>query len=241
MTEPSETSGPDQGVNAVIAAYLEAIDQGQAPDRAEFLRQHAEYAAELEAFFADQDRLARLADSVPYTPAHVPSDSVATKGERVRYFGDYEIVAEIARGGMGVVYRARQISLNRPVALKMILTGKLAGPDDIRRFRTEAEAAANLDHPHIVPIYEVGEHDGQHYFSMKLIEGGNLAQRGSGDREQGSVGKSKPARPGSWRRWPGQFTMPTNGDCCIGISSRPTFCWTSAASRMSRTLAWPSA
>jgi tRNA A-37 threonylcarbamoyl transferase component Bud32/tetratricopeptide (TPR) repeat protein len=97
-------------------------------------------------------------------------------GRRIHYFGDYELIDVLGRGGMGVVYRARQISLDRLVAIKMIANAEFAGEEQLRRFRVEAEAVAMLDHPGIVPVLEVGSFEDRRYLSMKLIDGRPLSE-----------------------------------------------------------------
>jgi serine/threonine protein kinase/WD40 repeat protein len=187
MTDENPASERECQVNRLLADYLEAQRLGKPPNREDLLGRHPELADELRSFFADQDRFDRLAARIGpaaapvQEPVQAPTLSLGETAApsqvlgTVRYFGDYELLEEIARGGMGVVYKAKQVSLNRTVALKMILAGQFASPDDVQRFHREAESAANLDHPNIVPIYEVGEHQGQHYFSMKLIDGGSVA------------------------------------------------------------------
>ena len=184
----SDDSNPlSRQIDAAIAEYLEAIERGARLDREEFLARHVDIAAELREFLVDYSALKQEA---PHPVSGSGSEQTAdlNRGNRpaatngaaldvLRYFGDYELVEEIARGGMGVVYKARQVTLNRTVAVKMILAGQLASQAEVDRFYAEARAAATLDHPNIVPIFEVGQHQQQHYFSMGYVAGESLAQR----------------------------------------------------------------
>jgi serine/threonine protein kinase len=157
-------------LDRLLAEFLLNQEAGVSVDPEELMAVHPEFAKTIREFFDNEQQMQGVA-SLSTSPNRTHSPIVDT----IRYFGDYELINEIARGGMGIVYRARQTSLNRVVAVKMMRSGQRASETETRRFRTEAEAAANLKHPNIVSIYEVGRHDGQDYFSMAYIEGQNLS------------------------------------------------------------------
>jgi WD40 repeat protein/serine/threonine protein kinase len=189
VVESNNGSEREHRLDEVLTGYLEAVEAGQTPDPSAWLDRYPDLAPELEEFFADQaefDRLSQPLQRAAQATVEVTQATAAygnlrgvdgpSPGWSSCVFGDYELLEPLGQGGMGVVYKARHRSLNRLVALKMIRVSRVASEADVQRFRNEAEATANLDHPHTVPIYEVGEQDGQLYFSMKLIDGGSLAQ-----------------------------------------------------------------
>jgi serine/threonine-protein kinase len=171
---PEEALAPeDAELFAVLDRYTSSLHGGDLPSRTVFLERHpslAKWARYLELL----DRLAPDATAQHHAALQdQPQRQTATQPQP---FGKYELLQEIGRGGMGVVYRAHQTDLDRPVALKMILSSRLASPDDVRRFYAEARAAGSLRHPNIVGIHEAGEVHGQHFFAMDFIEGRSLAQ-----------------------------------------------------------------
>lgn len=163
----------EQRLEAVIADYIRGCEAGSPPDCDQLLDQHPDLADDLRQFFSQRDRIGRLVE--PIRGFREDLLHSIGPGQHINYLGNYELLEEIARGGMGVVYKARQKTLGRIVAVKMMIIGRLANEDDIKRFQTEAEAAAALQHPNIVPIHEVGQHEGLHYFSMDFVEGRSLS------------------------------------------------------------------
>lgn len=179
MTSPVDATEREELLAELLANLLEEHRLGKSVDMERVADQHPELAREIRSLWAT----AMVADHFVSCMAQggevtTPTSSSRHSEENLpRAFGDYELLEEIGRGGMGVVYRARQRSLARTVAIKMILRGELASGPDIARFRAEAESAAHLAHPNVVPVHEVGERDGQPYFTMKYVEGTTLAKR----------------------------------------------------------------
>ena len=178
----------EQGLHEIIADYLTADESGRPLDRQAWLAAHPEFADELREFLDDHERLLRAVRCQhPTGDSSRPIDG--EPGETIAWempgiihpagsmIAHYEIIKELDRGGMGIVFRARDTRLDRQVALKMIRAGELATQEEIDRFLAEAQAAAGLEHPGIVPVYDVGEFQGRQYIAMRLIDGETLAAR----------------------------------------------------------------
>jgi serine/threonine-protein kinase len=172
----------DQRLARLLGELTEQIQRGEQPDLERLARQHPELAPELRELWGTVLVAEGLAKpragsqiTVDFPPA-IPPEETDTVPNMPRRFGDYELLEELGRGAMGVVFKARQRSLQRSVAIKMLLRSDLASGADLARFRAEAESAARLEHAHVVAVYEVGECDGVAYFSMKYIEGTTLAK-----------------------------------------------------------------
>jgi serine/threonine-protein kinase len=166
---PDEASTLDR-----LEAYLAELHAGRRPDRGRWIAEHPHLAAYLEAM----DRLDDLAPDPRATVTFPPSPS-SVVGPPSNVLGDdrYEVLGELGRGGMGVVYKARQVGLERVVALKMILAGSLASEEQHRRFQAEAKVAARVQHPHVVQVFETGQVNGLPYLVMQYVDGRSLAQR----------------------------------------------------------------
>jgi len=172
---PIANDQADEDLEAVLADYLRAAEEGRAPDRMELLARHPDLAPELAAFFAGQERFTRLAaplrDAVSAAQESTIDDKLAEGGR----LGDFRLLREVGRGGMGIVYEAEQISLGRKVALKILPFAGALDAKQLQRFKNEAHAAAHLQHQNIVPVYFVGCERGVHFYAMQFVEGQTLA------------------------------------------------------------------
>ena len=167
-----------------LERYLDSLHSGDVVSRSVLIERHPELAKCVRCI----ELLDRLAPERPSKTTDVPAQPATPQS-----FGKYELLEEIGRGGMGVVFRARQTDLDRLVAIKMILSSRLASADDVGRFHAEAKAAGSLRHPNIVAIHDAGEVHGQHFFAMDFVEGARWRRPLPPDRS---------SRSRRWSAWP---------------------------------------
>jgi hypothetical protein len=185
----------DPRVVRVLEEYLAGLEAGDRPQRDALLARHPDLARALTECLDGLDMMHSLArpESDPaepgrLLPAEIPADASGT-----RLLGDYQLLREVGRGGMGIVYEAQQVSLGRRVALKVLPFAATLDPNHLRRFRHEAQAAACLHHPHVVPVFAVGCERGVHYYAMQFIEGRDLASLIQELRRQAGIAGELPA------------------------------------------------
>jgi tetratricopeptide (TPR) repeat protein len=171
MSQYCTPSADPQGqLGEVLADWLEAAERGTSPDEDDYLRRYPEFATELAECFADWKRFPRPG-GLSARPSVAAEPSLPTGGQ----LGDFQLIREVGRGGMGIVYEAEQVSLGRRVALKVLPIAATMDPRHLQRFQNEARAAAGLHHTNIVPVYGVGNDRGVHYYAMQFIDGQTLA------------------------------------------------------------------
>ena len=177
MTSDSISSDHEEQLAVILSDVADAVCRGEIVDMESICAEHPDLSQELRRLWGTllvTDTAGAIADEGPARD----SDTSRWKSLTLpTIIGDYELIEELGRGGMGVVFRARQISLDREVAIKMILRGRLASEADLQRFLAEASATARLQHPNIVPVYEAGDIEGRPFFSMQLVNGETLAER----------------------------------------------------------------
>jgi eukaryotic-like serine/threonine-protein kinase len=223
----------EERLNEVLLAYVEAVQDGRQPDRRQLLAAHPDLRQDLEAFFSSHDEVERLAaplressreggDAEAQVGGVEPTGGLVLGAEgrngpseapaEIGQLGDFRLLREVGRGGMGVVYEAEQISLQRRVALKVLPFAAAIDPRQLQRFKNEALAAAHLRHDNIVPVHAVGAERGVHYYAMQFIEGQSLAaliaelRRSAGIPDRGSPDAA--ASPTVEARAPGHSTVP---------------------------------
>jgi eukaryotic-like serine/threonine-protein kinase len=192
---PAVWESDDAALELVYAEYVLRVANGEAPERGDWHRRYPHWSARLDRLFGLYDLMAGDTEG-GRRHGTVPGGGKRPADPSAEHPAGYEILGEIGRGGMAVVYKARQLDLNRVVAVKVLRSGGLLRDEDAARVRREAEAVARLQHPHVVQIHEVGEWDGEPFLALEYVPGGTLADALTAGQRQGTVGVPATAAAG---------------------------------------------